>query len=258
MSIIVQHISETVCRITLNRPERCNAISSEMLRRLFEQFEELRQSGKCRVLILGGAGDCFCSGLDLAEAILDDSNAFRMTQQITQLLIMLTRIPVIVIAEVNGACCGGGAAAAFASDLIIASTSASFMFPDTHRGLEPTLLFPLLRRKIPLPILRQMILTGGALKASDAKNFGLVYDCVESDKLLTATTKLTEQICRGERSVVQQTKTMLAAHENTLFTPDLTTEFNAALESHTNTWKTKAAREGVKAFLEKRDAEWLE
>lgn len=256
MSLLIQRLSETVCRLTFDRPDCCNAFSSEMLRRVLEELESLRHDKSCRVVILSGSGRHFCGGLDFSEALQDASTAYRMTHQVTQLLATLRRTPLIVIAEVNGAARGGGAATAFAADLIVASEEASFAFPEVQRGLEPVLLFPLLRRRLPEPLLRRMILTGSKLTAGEAKTFGLVQECVPTDMLAQTAERWAEQICLGEPTAVRAAKIMLAAHENSLFAPDLTEELSASLEAHTSSWNTQAAREGVQAFLEKREPNW--
>ncbi len=109
MPILYEQFGPSVVRLSLNRPERNNAFSEKMLRLLIERLEALRVDPDCRVLLVSGEGDHFCSGLDLHEATQDESTAYRLTSQVVEVLLRSRQLPQIVIAAVHGAARGGGA-----------------------------------------------------------------------------------------------------------------------------------------------------
>lgn len=258
MPLQIRLLDGGLLRLTLNRPEKRNAFSFEMLAELHERFDAIRLDSACRIILLSASGNDFCAGIDLKEAMLDDSMAFRMTASIHELLLKIRHLPQIVIASLQGAARGSGAALALACDLVVAADNATLAFPEARRGLEPVLLFPLLRRKLNDSALRELLLTGFPVHASRAQHLGLFHYLAGSTEPAAAAETLAREILRGEPEALRETKRMIIAHENTQFTPSLEEEFRAAREAHARSWRSPEAREGVGAFLEKRLPNWVQ
>ena len=147
--VLITKIDTQIVTLTLNRPERCNAFSEEMLTLLLERLAEIAADPGCLVVLLQGAGKAFCSGLDLAEAMQENMKSgtvslpHRPATMVADVLIQLRRMPQIVIASVHGSAFGGGGALVAASDLVVAADGFKMGFPEVRRGLEPALLIPL-------------------------------------------------------------------------------------------------------------------
>jgi enoyl-CoA hydratase len=196
-----------VAVVTLNRPERFNALSFRLLRDFYAVLEELESEPDTRVVIVTGAGRGFCSGFDLQAAAGGENgpwekglgplqNQFRMQQAYGGLVVRLRRIPQPLIAAVNGAAAGGGLSIALACDLRIAAPEAKFNCAFTRIGLGggemgtsyflPKLLGPALAA--------ELMYTGRMVYAPEALEIGLVSRLVERDQLLDAALDLAQQM----------------------------------------------------------------
>ena len=271
--ITLTEYSREIVTLTLNRPERCNAFSYELLEQFSDTLNRIERDQQCRIVILRGAGKMFCTGLDLAEAMENTSVElirkakadehfwleelpFKMASFVSFILIQLRRMPQIIVCAPHGFACGGGGGLVAASDLVVAADDFKIMFPELKRGLKPMLLFPLLRRKLSDAALRQMILTGMPIDAQQAKEFGLVHYIVKPESLDEMALFLAKEVCAGEPETVQFAKKMLQSPENDGDFELFKEEMLAAIEQHTRSWYTVAAKEGVAAFLEKRVPNW--
>jgi len=234
----------------LNRTERSNAFSLELLRQFVDELDSLIVNRTVRVLILAAAGKNFCGGLDFYEATRSDAHL--MPSLVVEILAKFRRLPQIVVAAACGAARGGGAALLAAADFVVAADNLSLGFPEVRRGLEPLLLFPLLRRRLNGAGLREMLIPGLPINAERAAQFALVHRIVPLGEEDRQAETLAEEILRGETAAVRTTKEAILAHETELYGP-LEEEFALALESHLVSWQSPAAREGVAAFLEKRE-----
>ena len=249
--LLRESVSPSVVRLTLNRPERSNAFSLELLRQFVEELDSFAVPSTVRGVILTAAGKNFCGGLDFHEAIRSDDVRL-MSLLVVEILAKLRRLPQIVVAVAHGAARGGGAALLLAADFVVAADDLTIGFPEVRRGLEPLLLFPLLRRRCDGGALREMLIPGLPINAEKAERFGLVHRIVPLDEEKRQTETLVEEILRGETVAVRTAKEAIIAHETELYGP-LEEEFALALESHLVSWQSPAAREGVAAFLEKRE-----
>ena len=266
--------SPEIVSLTLNRPERCNAFSYELLEQMGEQLNRISRDKNCRVVILQGAGKMFCTGLDLAEAAEHTSaelvgksetdghfyvgeHPFKMAVSVSLILTKLCRMPQIIICAPHGYACGGGGGLVAASDLVVAADDFKIMFPELKRGLKPTLLFPLLRRKLSDSVLRQLVLTGTPINAQRAREFGLVHDIVKPESLDEMALFLAKEVCAGEPETVRFAKRMQQfpqKGDDLLFRKEML----EAAKQHTISWYSKPAQEGIAAFLEKRLPKWAE
>lgn len=261
MSVCLERLASEIVQLTLNRPDRSNAFSLELLRHFSAALDEIRDDSQCRILILNAEGKNFCGGLDLREAAVETNSAADATADaagrimpglVVDILVKLRRLPQTVIAAVHGAARGGGAALVVASDLVVASEDFNLAFPEIHRGLEPILLFPLLRRKLSGSALSELLLTGQAIDAARARQIGIVHRIVENDREHEAARNLADDLCQADPNSLRTAKELILVNENAAAGCSLEDEFAQSLESHVASWFSASGQEGVRAFLEKR------
>lgn len=248
-----EKVSEKIVRLTLNRPERSNAFSLELLTQFSDALDEIRADSSCRILVLTAEGKNCCGGLDLSEAAQSDEKARKMPALVVDILAKLHRLPQTVIAAVRGAARAGGAALAVATDLVVASDDFNVAFPEIHRGLEPILLFPLLRRKLSGSALSELLLTGQPIDAYRAWQLGIVHRIVQPGHELEVALKLAEDICKADSGALRTAKELILVNENSLAGCSLEEEFAQSLENHVTSWFSASGQEGIRAFLEKRN-----
>ena len=160
-----------IARITLNRPEKRNAITREMMSALSDALQQSAEDSSVRVLLIRGAGKDFCAGLDLSEVLKSAENpneALASARRLGDLYIAMRRHPKPIIAAVHGRALGGGAGIATASDLILAAESAQFGYPEVKLGFIPGIVFTMLQRAVNERQAMELALTGEPLNASRA------------------------------------------------------------------------------------------
>lgn len=242
--------------LTLNRPERSNALSLDLLERFTGVLDEIKANSKLRTVLLKAEGRNFCGGLDLKEAADSDENARKMPKLVADILVKIRTLPQIVVTLARGAARAGGGAIIAASDLVVATKDFNIAFPEVRRGLEPMLLFPLLRRKLSCSALSELLLTGNAIDASRSLQLGLVHHVAENGCEDDIVGKLIEKIHCTDRNAVWTAKELILVHETTAAGCSLENEFAQSLENHLASWFSLSGREGVAAFLEKREPQF--
>lgn len=297
-----------VATLTLNRPERCNALSFDLLRRLLAELRRIAADDSTRLVVLRGAGKHFCAGLDLDEATngapipfetlradaldLDDfrvrvaqiavqaAPASRLAtpfdlaapslapppngdfpptlprfqvapRLVLELLRQIRLTPKPVVAAVRGAACGGGAGLVSACDFVVADSTFRAVFTETKRGLSPSLLFPFLRRKLPLAALQEFVLTAAPFAASRAVEVGLVQTLVAPAAFDATVDAAVARFLENEPRSLATAKRLFNA---ALLPTDA--EIRAGWLEHCRAWASDAGREGIAAFLEKRPPRW--
>ena len=181
--------------ITLNRPERRNALSFEMRERLAQGLEDFAANAEVRIVVLEGAPPSFCAGVDLSEAPRSLGDVVAAPVSVSAPFAAFAKP---LFASVNGAAAGGGLEIALACDFIIASTTAKFMLPEVRIGsIAGGGGTQRLMRAIPSSLAARMLYTGDAMGAQSALDFGLVTELVESDKLHHRALELANQIAQN-------------------------------------------------------------
>ncbi len=207
-----------VVQLTLNRPERRNAMNHALLSELYDALHETREDRSCRVIVLTGAGKGFCAGLDLAEGVTLDTNGMsraqagmKVQQYIAGLIPLLRSMPQPVIAAVNGAASGGGLALALGSDIRIAGASARFNVAFIKVGLSGCDIGTswLLPRFIGASRAYELMLTGRFADAAEAERIGLVTKVVPDGELLEAALVEAELILANGPFGVRMTKEVM-------------------------------------------------
>lgn len=236
-----------VKQIVLNRPEKRNALSLELLEQLSNVVEEADE----RVLIFQGAGPVFCAGLDLEEA-QNENQVRRGAELVARMLEEIYSSNAVTIAAVHGAALAGGAGLVAACDLAVMSNNAQIGFPETRRGLVAALVSMVLRRRLTGRALSELLLLGESIKAERALEIGLVQRVVPESQLQETALQLAQQVLKGAPSAIVHTKGLIDATN-----PDsLESDLVQALEAHLKARYSSEATEGIRAFLEKREPSW--
>jgi enoyl-CoA hydratase/carnithine racemase len=201
--------------LTLNRPDRLNAINQPMADGLLAYFERKRRDTKCRVIIVRGAGRAFSSGADLKamgtpDALRDGPNG---DWTLRDMLLAMRACPQPIVSLVHGAAAGGGFAIALASDVIVAGESAGFHSAFIKIGLSASELGVAwrLQRTIGVSAAREMLLTGAPLRAEDALRTGLVSRVVADDALLDTGRALASEMLKAAPDALRVSKRALDA-----------------------------------------------
>jgi 2-(1,2-epoxy-1,2-dihydrophenyl)acetyl-CoA isomerase len=255
-----------VAWLTLNRPERKNSISPELREELLSALEEARTDDEVRCVVITGAGDAFCSGVDLGRSRVTggaakgekerpDLRAIReaMKGGMQRLITAIWELDKPVIAAVNGVAAGGGAQLALVCDLVIAARTARFIEIFVRRGLAVDSGGGwLLPRLIGLQKAKELVFFGDAVSADDAAAIGLVNRVVEPAELETTVREWAERLARGPTRSIGASKALL----NGALSTDLATGLDEEATAQAFVSQTQDFAEGVRAFAEKRDPEF--
>jgi methylglutaconyl-CoA hydratase len=245
--------------VILNRPDKRNALSRQMLEDLAQAFDDLHQERMVRAVILTGAGTAFCAGMDLGEmqATSEQPDAFSQwhadAMQYRELLDTMLHFPKPIIAAVNGPVVAGGAGLMLASDIVIGTPDAKFGLPEPRRGIVAGMVSPLLVFRIGASQAANLLLTARTIEAAEAHRIGLYHEIVNSDLVWARAQEVAGEIAKSAPEAIQLTKRLL----NETIGEHLGTLLTAGAADSATARTTEAAREGLAAFLEKREPKWL-
>lgn len=249
------HAEEGILTITLNRPERRNALNPTMIHELTEALEAAGESHH-EVIILTGAGSAFCAGLDLDH--LETMTAKTRDQHradsenIARVLRTLHNVQKPTIAAVNGAALAGGMGLATICDFTLAVPEAKFGYTEVKIGFIPAIVSSFLLRQIGDKRTRDLLLTGRLIKAEEAHDLGLVTRIVNEQDLMREARDLAQNLLKNSPEALHATKRLLNYYAN----HHLDAEIEAAVSANAEARVTEDFKEGVRAFLEKRKPEW--
>ncbi len=249
--VLVEPLESGVSVVTLNRPERRNALCIALMRELCEAIQSLAADPRERVMILRGAGPAFCAGLDLQEAAdpqLIDSSA----DWVKRSLSTIRETSLITIAAAHGGAIAGGAGLMAACDLAVAADDLKIGFPEVRRGLVPALVSTVLCGKLRDGDVRDLFLLGEWITSQRAREIGLVQRVVPAEQVLAEAERLARTILLGGPESVRQTKRLLNLHANV----EADERVEGFIASHLQARRSDEAREGAAAFLEKRPPKW--
>jgi methylglutaconyl-CoA hydratase len=249
--IIVEMLDKATALITLNRPQRRNALTIELMRSMCEAIDSLSAQDERRVAIIRGAGPAFCSGLDLHETA-DAEVARESAEWVARTFEKLLNCPLVTIAAAHGAAYAGGGGLVACCDFAIASDDLRIAFPEVRRGLVPAMVAAVLQRRLRDGDLRELLLIGEPISAARAREMGLVNGVVPAGGLMDAARSLATQVARGGPAAVRQTKEWLRE----LGTTSPLDVLGRALELHQRARANAEAEEGLAAFREHRDPRW--
>ena len=261
---VVQHVDvkihHAVATILLERQSICNALNPQMLEELTTAFSDVHQEKKVQAVVLTGSGPNFCSGLDLnilsAISDLEASDAlpqwFSIWERLSELYETMLRFPKPIIAAVDGGAIGAGLGLALASDLIVCSENAFFASPEIRLGFTAGPTAGLLHFRFGSRITTHMLLTGSRLCAGEAHAHHLIDKPVSSEQIWVKASELASQCALAPREAQQATKRIL----NECIGEQLLTQIAAGAAQSVAACTTDAAREGIRAFLDKREPHW--
>ncbi len=263
-AVVVDRPREQIARITLNRPERRNAMNADLLAGLYDALGDLRDDPTCRVIILTGAGAGFCAGLDLAEGVkLPDlagmgraRAGMRVQQYIANLIPLMRSQPQPIISAVNGAASGGGLALTLGSDIRVAGASARFNVAFIRVGLSACDIGTswILPRLIGASRAYELMLTGRFVDAEEAFRIGLVTHLAPDDELMDAAIGEAELILANGPFGVRMTKEVMWSQLEIG-----SMQAGIDLENRTQVLSSFAGdmEEAMAAFLEKRPPNFM-
>lgn len=241
--------------ITLNRPERRNAMTPEMQAELIAAMHEAA-AGPCRVVAFTGAGEAFCSGLDLAalQGMRGKTAAEHRddAERIALLFRTLYELPKPTIAAVHGAAIAGGTGLATICDFTLAVPSAKFGYTEARIGFVPALVSAYLALQIGDKRARDLLLTGRLFDAAEAYRLGIVNEVVAPEALAERTRMLTGVLAANSPASLSATKRLMAAQNKAW----LDTAIAVAMEANAQARDTADFQEGIAAFSEKRKPVW--
>jgi 2-(1,2-epoxy-1,2-dihydrophenyl)acetyl-CoA isomerase len=247
-------IDAGAARLTLSRPDRLNSFTTEMHGEIAEALTRIEQDKSVRTLLITGAGRGFCAGQDLNDRTVTPDGAApdlgeSVEKRYNPLIRRLTFLPLPVVCAVNGVAAGAGASLAFASDIVIAAKSAKFILSFANIGLVPdsgsSWALPRLAGQARA---LGLALTGDALPAETAAQWGLIWKCVDDEKLAEEANALTVKFAAAPTRGLAETKQLI----RTAFTRTLDDQLDLERDRMRELGRSDDYREGVDAFLNKR------
>jgi len=248
-------VDASVATLTLNRPDRRNAISYELIDDLIRALEEVRDS-TARIAIITGAGKAFCSGMDLdnMKALIGRTPEQNLEDARTTVSLFrsLYEFPKPTIAAVNGAAIAGGTGLALLCDFTLAVPEAKFGYTEVRIGFVPAIVGTFLLRQVGEKIARDLLLTGRIFDAAEALKMGLINEIVPPEKLLDRACELAAHLAELSPLSLHNTKRLLTRHARA----ELDAQIEAAIRENAGIRESADFREGIESFLEKRKPKW--
>ena len=239
-----------VARITLDRREKRNAITSEMIAALSEALQRSADDSMVRVVLIRGAGQDFCAGLDLSEVLKsaeDAPAALASARRLGHLYIAMRRHPKPIVAAVQGRALGGGAGIATASDLIIATESAQFGYPEVKLGFIPAIVATMLRRAVNERQAMELALTGEPISAARAHAIGLINRVFPDGEFDAGVERYVAALAEKSASAMSLSKTLLYQTDGMSFEASI----EAGVQANVQARMTDDFKRGVERFLKK-------
>src|SRR5882762_2601409 len=244
-----------IATITLNRPDKRNALSFQLVDELLAALDEIKRS-TALVVILTGAGKAFCAGMDLdgLKSLVGRTHQenIKDSERIAQLFRGVYDFPLPTIAAVNGAAIAGGTGLATMCDFTLAVPNAKFGYTEVRIGFVPAIVSSILVRQVGHKIARDLLLTGRIFDAPEALKMDLINEIVPPEKLLDRARKLAAQLAENSPLSLSNTKRLLTEHARA----ELDAQIEAAIRENAGIRESDDFREGIESFLEKRKPKW--
>lgn len=252
---ILTESANGVKTITLNRPDKRNALSPALIEELTQALHEAETCG-CGVVILTGAGSAFCAGLDMEHLetvkARTPEEQRRDSESLARVLRALYDFPKPIIAAVNGPAIAGGMGLATLPDFTLAVPEAKFGYTEVRVGYVPAIVASFLTRQVGEKRTRELLLSGRLMKAQEALDLGLVTEVVTPEELMKSARALAQTLLLNSPQAMRAVKQLLSKHARRR----LDEELEDAIEVNAQQRSTADFKEGVQAFLERRRANW--
>lgn len=248
---VLYSVEDAVARITLNRPEKRNALNDELIAGVKDRLREAELDESVCAIVIGGAGKDFCSGADLSalQKIADGSVAENVedARSLMELFSLIRQVRVPVLAAVHGRALAGGCGLASACDIVLAATSARFGYPEVKIGFVPAMVTAILRRNVSEKRAFELLTRGAEIGAEEAKEAGLVNQVFPEESFLNDVELYASGFRKMSRSAVALTKTLLYQIDGMSFTAALETGVDVNVIAR----MTADCQQGISAFLKK-------
>ncbi len=255
-SLVGYEIKAPAIVLTLNRPDRRNALNRQLVQELAQAFQRAGSDKAGRCVILTGAGPAFCAGMDLAELAqtLDQPNEAERVhedaQRLSDLYELIYGLPKPTIAAVNGPAVAGGAGLVTACDLAVASPEAKFGYPEVRRGLVAAMVMPHLLRHVGERAARDLLLRGELIDAWSAWRIGLINEVAAAGALMETALQWARSLAEAGPLALATTKRLLQGFSG----PAVPSKEFASGSAEARL--TVECKEGLRAFLDKKPAPW--
>src|SRR5213079_2222479 len=206
--VLIEQKSPQITVLTLNRPERRNALTLELLTELCSAVNVASEQPEQRVLILRGVGAAFCTGLDLKQAA-DTTKAHATAEMVANTLVAISQTRLVTIAAVHGAAVAGGAGIMSACDFVVAAEGTKIGYPEVRRGLVAGLVMTFLRRQVGERNMSELLLGSELISAERAKEIGLVNRVVSQENLMSEAQRFADSVLQGAPDALAQTKRLI-------------------------------------------------
>lgn len=248
---LLYSVEDSVARITLNRPEKRNALNDELIGALKDSIGAAARAESIRVILISGAGPDFCSGADLSalEKISQSSVTENLAdaRSLMELFSLMRHVSVPIVAAVHGKALAGGCGLASAADIVLASSSARFGYPEVKIGFVPAMVMAILRRNVSEKQAFELIARGAEVSAKDARDIGLVNQVFSDESFETSVIDYVTGFEKLSKSAVALTKSLLYQMDGMAFAEALETGVDTNLIAR----MTKDCQQGIAQFLKK-------
>lgn len=224
---VLYSVAGAVARVTLNRPEKRNALNDAVIAGLKRGLLEAAKDKRVRVIVISGAGKDFCSGADLSAlqkianaSVAENAEDARL---LLDLFLLIRQLPLPVVAAVTGRALAGGCGLATACDVVLAASSARFGYPEVKIGFVPAMVMAILRRNVSEKRAFELITRGAEISADEAKQFGLVNQVFGDDVFAEDVTRYVGEFEKMSASAIGLTKTLLYQMDGMAFSEALAT-----------------------------------
>ncbi len=256
-NLVLYEVQNRIGYITLNRPEKRNALSFELVQELKEVLTIAEQDETCKVIVLKANGDAFCAGADLAYLQQLQQNTFEEnladSQHLMRLFQQIYYCKKVVIAQVDGPALAGGSGLATVCDFCFATPTATFGYTEVKIGFVPAIVMVFLVRKVTEKTAKQLLLTGDVFDANKALQYGLINEVVPAESLAETVNQFAAKLCKQTSAQsLSMVKEMLAEVQQLSLDEGL----NYASMMNANARASEDCKKGIAAFLNKEKLSW--
>lgn len=255
--LVLYEVKERVGYITLNRPEKRNALSYEMVSEIKLAFMKAEADADCKIIVIKGSGEAFCAGADLAYLQQLQTNTFEEnladSRHLMELFQFIYHSHKVVISQISGPALAGGCGLATVCDFSFATPQSTFGYTEVKIGFVPAIVMVFLVRKVAEKTARQLLLTGDVFDAQKALNYGLINEIVEADALDETVFKFAQKLCKQTSAQsLGLVKEMLANVQSM----EVNSALNYAAQTNAKARATEDCKKGIAAFLNKEKLSW--
>ena len=256
-NLVLYEVKESVGYITLNRPDKRNALSYQLVSEIKLAFMNAENDNDCKVIVIKGSGEAFCAGADLAYLQQLQTNTFddnlADSRHLMELFQFIYHSNKVVISEVNGPALAGGCGLASICDFSFATPNSTFGYTEVRIGFVPAIVMVFLVRKVGEKNAREMLLNGDVFKADQALKYGLINYVVKPEELADNVFNFAQKICKlASAQSLGLVKEMLANVQSM----DVNKALEYAAQTNAKARTTDDCKRGIAAFLNKEKLSW--